>query len=108
MSGWIQVDEDDAKACASSQRAVRRYLAAKGFCRGDRATAPLQEKASVLEARARYLQRLVDNAALPAHLQLRLVDLDESYIHNHYRRHGDSLFDPNDTQAKEPRSQHKG
>ncbi len=106
--GVLDVDEKDARDCASSQRAVRRYLEVHGFRRGDKSTAEIGEKSSVLEARSRYLQRLVDNAALPFDQQLRFVDLDESYIHHHYRRHHDSLFDPNDESATEPRGKHKG
>jgi len=34
--------------------------------------------------------------------------MDESYIHNHYTDHGDSLFDPNDELAIEPRDKFKG
>ena len=46
--------------------------------------------------------------SLPPEQQLRIVDLDESYIHHHYRRHNDSLFDPNDADFRQPRTQKKG
>ena len=34
-----------------------------------------------------------------------IVDLDESYIHHYYRHHNDSLFDPNDPDCSQPRTQ---
>eukprot|EP00731_Ephydatia_muelleri_P023094 Em0015g677a len=37
-----------------------------------------------------------------------IVDLDESYIHHYYRHHNDSLFDPNDPDCSQPRTQKKG
>lgn len=105
--GWLLVNEKDPKACASSLRAVQRYLQRRGFRRGATSTAPVKEKESLVLARARYLQRLADNEALPPDQRLRIVDLDESYIHHHYKRHGDSLFDPTDS-TPQPRAQHKG
>ena len=105
---WIDVDETDRKMFASALRCVQRYLSRHGFSRGDSATAPIQETAAIREARIQYLQRLIDNESLPPEQQLRIVDLDESYIHHHYRRHNDSLFDPNDAEFRQPRTQKKG
>jgi len=79
---WLIVDESDRKACASSQRAVRRYLERRGFCgRGGSTGTPLKETQSIIIARTRYLQRLIENANLPPEQQLRLVDVDESCIY---------------------------
>ena len=105
---WIDVDETDRKMFASTLRCVQRYLSRHGFSRGDSATVPIQETAAIREARIQYLQRLIDNESLPPEQQLRIVDLDESYIHHHYRRHNDSLFDPNDADFRQPRTQKKG
>ena len=88
---WIDVDETDRKMFASALRCVQRYRSRHGFSRGDSVTAPIQETAAIREARIEYLQRLIDNESLPPEQQLRIVDLDESYIHHHYRRHNDSL-----------------
>lgn len=41
---------------------------------------------------------LRDNRKLSASEQLREMYLDESYIHQHYHRFDDSLWDPNDEQ----------
>ena len=89
-------------------RCVQRYLSHHGFSRGDSATVPIQETAAIREARIQYLQRLIDNESLPPEQQLRIVDLDESYIHHHYRCHKDSFFDPNDAYFRQPRTQKKG
>ena len=105
---WIVVDEQDPKAYASSLRCVRRYLSQHGYRRGDSTALQVREKESVVVARIRYLQRLVDNDSAPVSEQLRIVDLDESYIHHHYRRDHDSLFDPHDTQSVCERTQKKG
>ena len=105
---WIDVDETDRMMFASALRCVQRYLSRHGFSRGDSATVPIQETGAIREARIQYLQRLIDNESLPPEQQLRIVDLDESYIHHHYRRHNDSLFDPNDADFRQPRTQKKG
>ena len=104
---WIDIDESDRKMYASALRCVQRYLSRHGFSRGDSATVPIQETAAIREARIQYLQRLIDNESLPPEQQLRIVDLDESYIHHHYRRHNDSLFDLNEADFRQPRTQKK-
>ncbi|KAG7373516.1 DDE superfamily endonuclease [Nitzschia inconspicua] len=55
-------------------------------------------KESVILHKHRFLRRFWANRnALPEE-QLREVMLDESYIHQHYHRNDDSLWDPNDEQ----------
>ena len=93
---------------ASALHCVQRYLSDRGFCRGDLEAVPVCETEAIHEAHIRYLQRLIDNESLPPEQQLRIVDLDESYIHHHYCRHNDSLFDPNDPDCSQPRTQKKG
>ena len=105
---WLTFDESDPRKFASALRCVQRYLSDHGFCRGDSKSVPVREPESIREARIRYLQRLIDNESLPPEQQLRIVDLDESYIHHHYRRHSDLLFDPNDPDCSQPRTQKKG
>ena len=93
------MDDQDPKAYASSLRCVQRYLSQHGYRRGDSTALQVREKEAIVAARVRYLQRLVDNERALVSEQLRIVDLDESYIHHHYRRDHDSLFDPHDTQS---------
>lgn len=107
--GWLVVDDKDPKAVASSLRTVRRYLERRGFQRGENTSSPVREKKEVIEARGFYLKHLVDNSSLPPDQQLRIVDLDESYIHHHYKRHDDdSLYHPGDKETPNPRTVHKG
>lgn len=105
---WLTVDETDAKACKVSLRSVQRYLQRRGFRRGSSAKDFITESKSSIDKRNAYFQHLADNEALPPDQRLRLVDLDESYIHHHYRRHNDSLFDPSDKETKQPRLSFKG
>ncbi|KAG7337515.1 hypothetical protein IV203_018961 [Nitzschia inconspicua] len=52
---------------------------------------------SVLLQKENYL-RVIANREAPAEERLREVYLDESYIHEHYHRNDDSLWDPIDDQ----------
>ena len=105
---WIDEDKTDRKMFASALRGVQCYLSRHGFSRGDSATVPIQETATIREVRIQYLQRLIDNESLPPEQQLCIIDLDESYIHHHYRRYNDSLFDPDDADFRQPCTQKKG
>lgn len=40
--------------------------------------------------------------------QRRIVYIDESYVHHHYFRHNDPLYDPNDEKDLAVKAQHKG
>ena len=55
-----------------------------------------------------YLRENSKNHALPACQRLREVYTDESYIHHHYSRDNDSIWDPFDTRYELPRAKHKG
>lgn len=87
--------------------ATRRYLSRRGFRRGAR-TGNVQMAAAHVNLRDAYLVAIKENRALPAQEQLREVYLDESYIHQHYHRLEDSVWDPNDSQDRKVRLQHKG
>jgi len=102
--GHMITNDDNKNDQQASLRATQRFLRRCGFRRGDSSGA-VEEKPAVAEARAAYLARVYKNADSPAHSRLRLVDLDESYIHHHYRGRADSLYHPDDPQ---PRFAHKG
>ncbi|KAG7358046.1 hypothetical protein IV203_014633 [Nitzschia inconspicua] len=53
---------------------------------------------SVLLQKENYLRVFIANREAPAEERLREVYLDESYIHEHYHRNDDSLWDPIDDQ----------
>jgi transposase len=78
-------------------RQVRRWVERRGYQRGKR-TGNLVPKESVLIHRNKYLRALFENRAKPPGERMREVYLDESYIHEHYHRNDDSLWDPNDDQ----------
>ena len=59
--------------------------------------------------RHEYLCLFFANRAKPEGERLREVYTDESYIHEHYNRNDDSLWDPNDKQdVKTKKDKHKG
>lgn len=98
---------DSSKGHSSALRAVQRFLKRHGFRRGHKpGSHTLEESQKLQNRRTAYLQTLIDNESRPPAERLRIVDLDESYVHHHYKRHGDSLYHPDDQNF--PREQHKG
>ena len=96
----IPVDEFgifEKKPFQSAYRNVRRFLEKLGYRRGRR-TGNLVEKESVVLHRQNYLKSFFENREKEPETRLREVYLDESYIHQHYHRFDDSLWDPNDEQ----------
>ena len=81
----------------SAYRSVRRWLHRHNYQRGRR-TGNLVQKESIVLHRQIYLQRFFKNRAEQPLLRLREVMLDESYIHQHYHRNDDSIWDPGDEQ----------
>jgi len=107
--GIIVLRDDGATAYSSALRAVQRYLVRHGFRRGRKKGAQtIEEEERLRDQRSLYLQTLQDNETAPVEKRMRVVDLDESYIHHHYKRHDDSIYDPNDPHYQQPREQHKG
>ncbi|OQS00912.1 hypothetical protein ACHHYP_02185 [Achlya hypogyna] len=79
-------DDKDYNACL---RAVQAFVGKQGYKRGKR------------DGKSRFsMVPVVKEARRP------IVYLDESFIHHHYPRHLDSLYDPTDT--KETKAKHKG
>ena len=81
----------------SAYRTVRNWLQRHSYCRGKR-TGNMVMKESVLLHKHRYLTTFFANRALNAEECKREVMMDESYIHEHYHRNNDSVWDPNDDQ----------
>ena len=92
----------------SALRCTRRWLVKHGYKRG-KGTGNLSLKLHIVAARDNYLTKFFENRAKPPEQQKREVYLDESYIHQHYHKNNDSLFDPNDPQGSGCQKQpHKG
>lgn len=99
---WLMVKKDaegraDKTSFASAYRCVRRFLSRLGFRRGKRSN-NIALKESIRVKRCAYLRILRENQKRPDTTRLREVYLDESYIHQHYHRFEDSVWDPNDDQ----------
>jgi hypothetical protein len=95
--------QDSPQGRASSIRSVQRYIKAIGWRRGRRSRKGLlKESPSVLLQRDQYIQFMIENVTAR-----RVVYLDESYIHHHYKNTDDSLFDPNDERLTTA-DKHKG
>ena len=77
--------QDSPQGRASSIRAVQRYIKAIGWRRGRRSRKGLlKESPSVLLQRDQYIQFMIENVTAR-----RVVYLDESYIHHHYKNTDD-------------------
>eukprot|EP00977_Amphora_coffeiformis_P004592 scaffold992_cov175-Amphora_coffeaeformis.AAC.1 len=82
-------------AFATAYRNVRRWLSRHDYRRGKR-SGNIRLKEHVAFQRDLYLKTFFNNKSLPINEQLRECYLDESYIHQHYHKCDDSLFDPQD------------
>lgn len=100
--GEIEIPSDEEgntlpKDFNAAYRSVHRWLQRNGYNRGRR-TGNLVMKESVILHKHRYLRRFWENRNTPQQERLREVMLDESYIHQHYHRNDDSIWDPSDEQ----------
>jgi len=100
--GYIVIPKDDIgvylkKEYATAYRTMRRWLERNNYKRGKR-SGNIKMKEHVAIKRDLYLSAFFANQALPAQERLREVYLDESYIHQHYKKDADSIWDPNDDQ----------
>ena len=99
---FIPKDKDDPdayekKAFETAYRSMRRWLQRNGYRRGKR-SGNIVMKEHIALHRDLYLKAFFANRALPIEEQLWEVYLDESYIHQHYKKNNDSVWDPNDDQ----------
>ncbi|RHY18245.1 hypothetical protein DYB36_012825 [Aphanomyces astaci] len=101
-AGVIQCNTQDRGSSASCLRIVQIYLDKLGFKRGKRrGKATYSVSSAHAAARDIYVQKMKNlDANTP------VVYMDESYIHHHYTRHQDSLFDPTDDAPL--KEKHKG
>ncbi|RHY24173.1 hypothetical protein DYB32_008962 [Aphanomyces invadans] len=101
-AGIMHCNAEDKASMSACLRVVQLYLAKLGFKRGKRrGHASYSVSSAHAAARDIYVQHM---SRLPP--EAPVVYLDESYIHHHYSRHQDSLFDPTDDTP--PKSKHKG
>jgi hypothetical protein len=91
------------KARQASARSMQRWLKRQGFKRGVRqGQITIVQRQELLAARDTYTQQMLDYKGTR-----RFVFLDESYIHRHYKSHGNTIYDPTDERPL-PKDQHKG
>ena len=89
-------------------RSVQRWLTVMNYRRGKRTGNIIPDVCLVLR-RHEYLTSFFANRALPPEDRLREVYMDESYIHEHYHRNDDSIWDPSDEQdVQRSNDRHKG
>ena len=106
QEGIISVDRSSSKTISSTLRSVQRFLKRKGYKRGKKKGCTSYALREVNQhKRDVYVSRMLDENSTPTR---RVVYMDESYIHQHYSRHDDSLYDPSDEQDLQVKSQHKG
>lgn len=91
------LDPEYNKKYGAAQRATQRWLKRNHYKRGKRSGNIVMKEYIALK-RDIYLTFLFSNKTAPQELRLREVYLDESYIHQHYKKDVDSLYDPNDEQ----------
>lgn len=91
----VATNEYDRKALSSALRTVQRFLIKHKFKRG-RKTGTLKVGDDQVVLRNKYIKTLLNNREAPQTHRKREVYLDESYIHQHYNRLENSLYDPND------------
>ena len=102
QKGLISIPQDETGKYLktpfdSAYRATLRWLSEfGGYKRGKRNN--IVPRADQVAKRHYFLREFFKNRQLPAEDRLREVYTDESYIHEHYSRHEDSLWDPNDEQ----------
>ncbi len=88
-------------------RTIQRWLVINGFQRGAK-SGKIGLKPHIIAWRNKYFGRLLGNRTQNDESKLRGIYLDESYIHQHYVRHEDSIFDPNDEQDIQLKKPNKG
>ena len=92
---------------ASAIRNVQRWLLSNGFRRGKK-NGKISLKPQTISWHNSYIRTLLQNRNLPKNERYRKVYLDESYVHQHYSRTDNSLYDTNDDQELQVRNAHKG
>lgn len=108
-SGYVVVDSNNRKDSSTALRGVQRFLNQQGYRRGKKKGGfAIREKEALINKRNKYLDELIINRKKPPSEQMREVYLDESYIHHHYKRTDESIYDPSDEQDLVVRELHKG
>lgn len=99
----------EKKALSAALRATQRWLFDYGgYKRGPR-TGNLVPSEEHTAMKHHYLRVFFENRGKEPEDRLREVYTDESYIHEHYNRNDDSIWDPNDEQdVKYSKDKHKG
>ncbi|RHY99869.1 hypothetical protein DYB35_012153 [Aphanomyces astaci] len=103
----LSVDLSSKTATLAGVRAVQRFLKRRGYKRGKKpgSSSYHLSKSNVL-ARDEYMQLM--HPLLTGTIRPSVVYMDESFIHHHYKRQHDSLYDPSDEQDIQRKENHKG
>lgn len=109
---YLNVTQDsngclDKTALSTARRSVQRWLLKNGFSRGKKSKNLLLSN-KITAWRNKYLRIIMENRGKIPTDQLQEVYLDESYIHQHYSKSNNSLYDPNDNEDIQSRQPHKG
>ncbi|RHY25201.1 hypothetical protein DYB32_008472 [Aphanomyces invadans] len=103
----LDFDIDDKKAFRSVLRAVQRFLKAQGFKQGKRKRSSTyrlsKANALVRDSYVRQMQPHIHATDRP-----HIVYTDESFIHDYYKSHHQSLYDPFDDLDQPTKEKHKG
>nr|CCA14707.1 hypothetical protein ALNC14_008500 [Albugo laibachii Nc14] len=103
---FLQLDHSNKATMKAGLRAVQRVLISNGYKRGKKkGSQPYRLKAEIMLKRDNYVMRILQENKNKTR---RKLYMDESYIHQSYCRHDDSLYDPNDEQDLTTIGKHKG
>ena len=110
LAGVLSYDPNDEQSSSAAERCVQRYLVDLRYKQGLKTDKKVftREDPRLSALRGAYLSILAANYALPVEQRRPVVFLDESYIHEHYKRHTQTLYDPNDPLDKQQRIKFKG
>ncbi|KAF0708093.1 hypothetical protein AaE_013353 [Aphanomyces astaci] len=103
----LAVIMDNKNETLTATRAVQRFLKRRGYKRGNKPGSSTYQlsKANVL-ARDTYVQ--LTQPLITATNKPNIVYMDESFIHQHYKRHHDSLYDTSDSADVQTNEKYKG
>ncbi|OQR85314.1 hypothetical protein ACHHYP_11956 [Achlya hypogyna] len=104
----ISFDSNDKNSVNATLRAVQLRLNKLGYKRGNKkGTLGMRLAESNRVHRNAYVRRMYPFTRGDSRHRT-IVYTDESFVHHHYKRHDDSLYDPNDEQDLQIKEKHKG
>lgn len=109
LHGYIEYDDRNQIERDSAIRCVQRFITWAGFARGMRRKDPnVIELEDTKEAIDSFISRIDENEAKAPQKRLRLLFLDESFIHHYHNMFHLSIYDPADNEDPSYSVPHKG